>query len=165
MRRQEMVLYLSQSPFAKPVDQLAHRGVIVALITKMLSHMRPVALLYPCVIVLLIRPSTREEHRLASLCQIRGQVMVDKLSSVVAIHSQKCKREAFFKVFYLFERAAPPSVFQSTQLRPGRAHVHRIQHPQMLIVEPTSTQRHRVHLQPPRTFFAPSASDRNTLAQ
>src|SRR5512138_3527619 len=57
------------------------------------------------------------------------------------------------------------AVFLGSLLGPIGNNIYAIEHPQMLVVQGTTAQSHRIDLQPAGSFFIPGATNRNTLAQ
>ena len=92
-------------------------------------------------------------------------MVVDELPAVVAIHAQQRERQARFQVLQLRQSAMLTAVFQRALLRPVGADVHRVEHPEMTVIERAAAQGHRVQFQPTRAFFGPFPANGNALAQ
>ena len=165
VRGQEVVLQLTQRALAQYVDQRRDRRVVVALVAELLAHVRPVALLDVGVVVLLVGPRAREEDGLGPLPRPRHDVVVDELPAVVAVHAQQREWQARFHVLQLRQSAMLAAVFQRTLLCPVRADVHRVEHPEVTVIQRAAAQGHRVHLHPARPFLRPFAANGNALAQ
>ncbi len=165
MRGQKVILQLAQRAFAQGVDQWHDFRIVVTLVSEVLSHMRPVALLDMGVVVLLVGPGTGEEDGLGALARPGHDVMVDELPAVVAVHAQQLEGQVRFHVLQLPQRAMLAAVFQRALLGPVGADVHRVEHPQMEVIERAAAQGHRVHLHPARTFLGPFAANGNALAK
>ena len=98
-------MHLPQWPFAQLIYQWGHGRIIVAFITEVLAHMRPVTLLDPSIVILMVSAAAREEHRFWTLPQVGHQVVIDELSAIIGIDPQNWKRgRAFVRIGRLLTR-------------------------------------------------------------
>ena len=105
--------------------------------------MRPVPLLHMRVVVRAIRARAREQHGLGSLLCPRHNRVVDELRAVVAVHAQQGKWETRLQIAQLRQCAVLTTVFQRALFRPIGADVHRIQHPQVAVIQSAATTSQR----------------------
>ena len=127
--------------------------------------MRPVTLLHPRIVVLVVGSTASEEHGPLSLCQIHHQVVVDELASVVTVQAQQRERQALFEIANLRQRSALAPILQRPQFGPVGTDVHSVEHPQVQIIETATAQGYGVHLQPAGPLFGPGTPDGNALTQ
>ncbi len=148
------------------VDQSHHFRIIVPFIPKALAYMRPVFLLHMRVVILLVRPTARHEHRSCSLLEPPQHVIVQKLSPVVTVQAQQLKRQAGFHIAQRHQcprLAAPP---HRPQFHPRRRVVHSVDHPHKFSSHASAAQCDRIHFQPTGFAFLPhAAANRNLMAQ
>ncbi len=86
-------------------------------------------------------------------------------AAVVAVHAQQRERQARLQVANLRQRAVLAAVFEGAQRGPVGADVHAVEHPEVVVIEATAAQGHRVEFHPTGALLGPLAADRDALAQ
>src|SRR5260370_19032 len=79
--RMEVVVQLPVGPLDQRIDRRHHFGVVMPLITKALANVRPVLLLHMRLVVFLVGPLARPEHRPLAFLPPATHVLLYKLRS------------------------------------------------------------------------------------
>src|ERR1051325_10855563 len=149
----EVIEQLSISAFDQFIHQPDGLWVIIALISKRLSDVRPVLLLHMRVVVFLVGPAAGHKDRPRALLQPVQDVVIEELSPIVTVQYQQLKGQAGFDILQGGQGPGLPSPPDRPHFHPGRRVVHAIDHPDEFSSHTPSTERDRIDFQPPGFFF------------